>query len=287
MLFRSAQGYFSATVGNNFVGDSAYAFEQFSATAARAMGSTFVAALQASALPDGIKKFFNGLTDQTAIADATNSLVTMQKALGYLPPVFKSIQDAIDSTSSNIGITELKSRFSAIGTYTDLFYSDQEKLGVLTKAVGLQFDSLNTAMPKSRDEFRKLVDGSTGDLFDGLISLAPAFDSYLKALDAQKTALNQNAQLTQDVFATAVDFNRYQAVAANDGFAYANAYTSLLPQYDANPTGVTQAQLLATLEALIVEIRAGNISAIVSTQETAKTLRRWNNDGMPAVRVTA
>jgi hypothetical protein len=253
-------------------------------------------AIQSSQLSNGIKGMFDGLSKKEDIAAAINSIVSIQNALIDLPPIFKTVSDALTSTVKSMSVDQLKNRFAAISTYTNLFYTDAEKFDYFTGSLVRQFNEIGAVIPASRDEFRKLVDGidtttaSGLSLFNSLVDLAPSMDAYYKGLQSQKDALDAVAESlrpVEDAFANVVDFNRYNRVAANNGAAFADAYTSILPQFNANPTGSTNAEMVALLNKMIIEIQAGNVAIATNTMQTSQTLRRWNGDGMPETRVVA
>ena len=293
------KGFFFGSVGDKKFSSGAGFTEYDSGTGWKkftdnVFGPVFIQALQASALPAGIKKFFNGLTDIAAVNDVVTSLVGMQKALVYLPPVFKSVQDAINSTTTSVSIADLKARFSAIGTYTDLFYSDQEKFSIFSKSVGLQFDALNTSLPKTRDEFRKLVDGSTGALFDGLVAIAPAADAYYKSLQAQEQQLDANAAALAEsigtlrdasTFSSRLDFQRYQGVAQNYGATFAADYSSNVEagRISVGDDGIARVANSGNTNIVqaISLLRTTNEAQVVSLSKILDELRKYFLFGLP------
>jgi len=79
--------------------------------------------------------------------------------------------------------------FSAISTaYYQGFYSDAERFATAQRQIGEQFDALNIAMPKSRAEFRQMVDAldvSTEGgrkMYVALVSMSGALDQTLPAV---------------------------------------------------------------------------------------------------------
>ena len=294
------QGYFSAGINGQVVGSPVSQYTNFGkadalqAIVAQAFGSTFVQALQASSLPESIKKFFNGLTDRAAVLDAANNFIVLKSAMAGLPPIFRSIQDAIDSRTLTASLATLKARLAAIGTYTDLFYSDKEKFDAFSKQVTGKFASLNQAVPQTREGFRQLVDGldtttSSGlALFNQLIDIAPTMDAYYKALQQQNVALTQATALTQDSFATLVDYNRYQAVAQNYGGEFAQDYTTNLSSGAINvgANGVAKVSSTGSTDIIgaIKDLRTAIEAVVIFTMQSSNILRKFDGNGMPEVR---
>jgi hypothetical protein len=111
-----------------------------------------------------------------------------------------------------------------------LFYSDAEKRAIATDQLTTAFASLDQALPASRDSYRKLVesinvsDEATRDLYNGLISLAPAMAQFFEAANAGLQVRNEQS------FSNVVDFQRYQATAQNVGVEQANTNARLIEE---------------------------------------------------------
>lgn len=176
------------------------------------------------------------LSNSAAAVTALSTIQNLYKSLQDLPPVFKSIGDAIRDSVTTDSAATLQSRFNAINTFTGLFYSDQEKLATFTKQLNTEYKSLNITIPATRDDFRKLVDGidttsaSGLGLFNTLIDLAPTMDAYYKALEQQAGVTDQAAAaakqlsdaLSTDGFSTLVDYTRAQKYILNGIPGYAS-----------------------------------------------------------------
>lgn len=204
----------------------------------KVLGTGIADAVAQSNLTAGVKKFFTSLTKKEDVADAISTLVNLNQALGDLPKVFNAIRNAIDTTAYNTSIADLKTRFAAIGTYTNLFYTEQEQFDTFTKQLLTQFSLINTELPATRQGFRALVDGikvvnkATSEQFNGLVALAPAADQYYKSLEAQaNAALGASDAIDglSDRFRTMADLQRYQGLSRNYGVAFAE---SRIPSYD-------------------------------------------------------
>jgi hypothetical protein len=281
----------------------------------KVLGSGVAKAIGASALPAGVKKFFDGLTKKEDVAEAINTLVSLKTALVDLPPVFNAIRNAIDTTAYKTSIADLKSRFSAVSTYTSLFYSEQENFDTFTKQLVTQLTALNTVLPSARDQYRALVDGikvvdeQTSNQFHGLVALAPAMDAYFKQLEAQKNALNDlSALMDESSFKTLFDYNFYKGLADNYGTSFANQYNAgAVPTYGASnntsvslPLNVTPSNnttistsdpnmlnAMATLIARVDSLQVALNATQVNTKSTAQTLVNVTGNGGDALQTVA
>lgn len=251
---------------------------------------------------DYIKKFVGdtkfGSGDATVNAkpmlDSILWMRSTMEQLKTLPPIFRSIGDAINAGITKDMVAGLKDRMTAIDTYYGLFYSEAEKFGNVSKQMKSIFDGLNVALPETRDGFKSLVSGidttsaSGLSLFNSLIDLAPAMDGYYTALQDELNVKKQlAATMNENNFATAVDFRRYQGVAANYDPTLAGDYAYNIRMGAIQPGSAANGDVVGELRALRAEIQAQNVAIATSTQDTAKMLRRWNGDGMPEVRAVA
>lgn len=249
-----------------------------SALSEHALGDVLAQAIRASSVSDGVKKFFDNLTKKEDVLAAVNTLGTLNQALKDLPPVFDAIRNAIETTSYKTSIADLNARFAALNTYTSLFYTQQEQFDTFTKQLTSQFDALNTALPKSRDEYRKLVDGikvtdeSTSNLFHGLVALAPAMDSFFKQIESLTNVVSR------DSFNSLLDAQRYAGVAANYGSTFASDYTGnveagriMVGQNGVATTASGNTDLLGQVKLLRTAIEA----VAVNTSNQLSELRKW------------
>lgn len=255
------------------------------AIANKALGEFSALAIRQSELPAGVKKFFDGLVKKEDVTEAINTLVGLKSALVDLPPVFDAIRNAIDTTAYKTSVADLKTRFSAVQTYTSLFYTQQEQFDTFTKQITRQFDALGKTLPETREGFRALVDGitvtdkTTSDLFNGLVALAPAADAYYKSLLEQKGALQA---ISTDLFSNASDY-AYASVLAGRGMSYTPQIGEIstvnrVGSADLNATVQSLAAAQATTQVLLEAV-------VKAVQESARIQKIWNGDGMPETRV--
>ena len=327
MNYQSKYNMYLATIGGNTAKDGVGSDFQFKPE--QAMNATALAFV--TAVKNGLVTIPAYLTNviQRSNIDINNAIDSintlgavrsMMDSLKSLPPVFKSIGDAINKTLTLDKVAELQTRFNAINTYTALFYSDAEKLGFFTKQVQSQFTALNQSLPASRDAFRALVDGvdtttaSGLGLFNSLVDLAPMMDAYYKALQQQKDAtqnvVDAMANLDINKFKTLVDYTRAQRYIENGnstqgipGFASGGMHSGGLrivgengPEMEATgPARIINnrelmnslrnpdhgsAVLVAEIGRLRQENQAGQVAIVQATQKMAKILDKFDNQGI-------
>jgi tape measure domain-containing protein len=260
--------------------------QAFDALVEKSLGSFLVTAINKSSLADGVKKFFDGLTKKEDVADAINTLASLNYALKDLPPVFDAIRNAIDTTAYQTSISDLKARFTAIGTYTSLFYTQEEQFSTFTKQLTSQFDALGEAIPKSRDEFRKMVDGikvtdeSTSNLFNGLVALAPAMDAFFKQVEALKGATKR----TIDSFTSLAEYRAYVGVANNYGDAFASDFTAntRTGAISVNSSGQANVNGNTEVASLLKELRDLTKQLLTQSSDGTGLLQRFDRVGMPS-----
>ena len=325
--YQSKYNTYLATIGGSTAKNGMGSDFQFKPD--QAMGATALAFV--TAVKKGLVTIPSYLTnviqrsnvDLNNAIDSINTLGTvrtMMDSLKTLPPVFKSIGDAINNTLTLDKVAELQTRFNAINTYTALFYSDAEKLTYFTKQVQSQFTALNQALPESRDAFRALVDGvdtttaSGLGLFNSLVDLAPTMDAYYKALqqqaDATQNVVDAMANLDINKFKTLVDYTRAQRYIENGnstqgipGFASGGMHSGGLrivgengPELEATgPARIVNnrelmnslrnpdhgsAVLVAEIGRLRQENQAQQVAIVQATQKMAKILDKIDNQGI-------
>ena len=296
---KKASGIFNASVN----GQSAYSYNQsavagdaksaFASMMEAVLGQGVATSIQKSALPDGIKKFFDSLVKKDDVSDAINTLVGLKSALVDLPPVFNSIRNAIDTTGYKTSIADLKTRFAAVGTYTSLFYSEQEQFATFTKQLSSQLGVLDTPLLKSRDEYRKLVDGisvvdkSSSNLFNGLVALAPAMDSYFKQLESQKTTAEALANTLRGMneFTSLAEYRTYSGVAENYSPQLANDFIGNSNSRDISSNSQGKATVdgvMADVAKLLTELRDLTKRTLQVGQDQQNNLQRIQQNTAPA-----
>lgn len=242
-------------------------------------------AIAAIDLPEGIKKFFTDLTKQEEIAATINGVVSLNAQLKNLPPVFDSIKKALDTTDFNIGLAAIQKQFSDTSVFTSLFYTADEQFKIFTDQLTAQLTDLNTPLFKTRDEFRKLIDGfkvtdeESSKLFGGLVALAPAMDAYFKQIEAQQGLLKN---LNIDYFSTASDYLGASALAGQgQDFSGQIGELSTVRQ----KTNAESNAMVKTLVSAQAETKAILEAVAFAVQESSRLQKIWNGDGLPETRV--
>jgi phage-related minor tail protein len=249
-------------------------------------------AIAAINLPEGIKKFFTDLTKQEEIAATINGLVSLNAQLKNLPPVFDAIRTALNTTSFKISVDELQKQFSDTSVFTSLFYTAEEQFKIFTDQLTSQLTDLNQVVPKTRDEFRALVDGykvtdeASSKIFGGLVALAPAMDNYFKQLETQKAQADAltNSLRDQNSFASLAEYRTYRGVAGNYGTNFALDYTAnqRTGAISVDSTGEASAGGDSNLVKLLTELRDLAKQNLIQAGDTVQALQRFDKIGIPA-----
>lgn len=202
----------------------------------KVLGEYLVKAITMSSLPKGIKKYFNGLTDQKAVTSAINSILNLRSAIEFLPPIFQNLNKALLATKYNVSLKWLEEDFAATQKYTELFYSQEEQFASFTNQLNGAFANLNLTLPDTREGFRQLVDGikvvneETYAQYSALVRLAPSMAQYYEYLEQQNQAtdalVNSLNQLDPNKFRSTFEFTRAQV------YAKSGIPLSMLPSYD-------------------------------------------------------
>lgn len=257
----------------------------FKALTEKVFGEGLAKAIQASNVNAGFKKYFDGLVKQEDVLNTVSALVSLNTQLKSLPSVFDGIRTAIDTTAFKTSISDLQKQFNDTNIFTSLFYSAEENFATFTKQITAQLTGLNQVVPKTRDEFRALVDGykvtdeASSKIFGGLVALAPAMDAYFKQLEAQR---QQFAGLNADFFSTSSDFLTGSALAGS-GRSFTGEIgelSTVRQKSDAQSSAVVQALVEAQ-----ADTRALLEAVAKAVQETARIQKIWNGDGLPETRV--
>ena len=211
----------------------------------------------------------------------------------------------------------LKDFQAAFESYFDKFYSDSEKTARTYGQMSSALSDVGLTVAATRAGYRAQIEAlNMNNALDQqryslLISLSSAADTYYSSLEKISDAMKL---MTESNFKTAVDYTRYLSLASLSGV---KAATTLLG-WDSNtfmPTGQAAVAQLPTLSTpagttgnvteaitnmsnsntnvaaeikLLRDQQAAQALAIAqNTQDTAKLLKRWDGDGMPAVRTVA
>lgn len=104
------------------------------------------------------------------------------------------------------GIGGLTNFQDAMSSFMDNFYNDTEKLEMMNKSLTSAFATLNISMPRTKSEFRSLLetmDTSTeagAYLYSQILQLADSFNEMITATDNLKSSVNESLQSILDAY---------------------------------------------------------------------------------------
>jgi tape measure domain-containing protein len=185
------------------------------------------------------------------------------------------------------------------------FLSAQEQQAIKQAELAKVFDSLNMSVPGSLQELIELGKGIDYTTKEGL-DLAAVFPQLVQAFQDAKGAtdglIDSLTQLDSNKYKTLVDFTRAQRYQAN------GIPLSMLPSYDVGTAYVPQtgpamihqgeriltaaenraysggseisAALLSEIRLLRADLRAGQVSAVIAAQKSAKILEKFDRQGI-------
>lgn len=169
---------------------------------------------QMRALVDGSSEYVRQGEDATATTGRlVSSLVGVNAALDKmgLKQFDKTLSGADQASQLSDQFGGLETFDSAVGDYYSKFYSASEQSAAALKSLTAQFDTLNIALPASRDAFRALVEAqdlsteSGRTMFASLIALAPAFDQIASSAGSAVSSLNITADGIKGMFKNVLD----------------------------------------------------------------------------------
>lgn len=148
-----------------------------------------------SDLGEGAKKYVDQLTG------SLEDIIDSYKKLAEITRLINAVGlsgDALDRTIVNAagGLDELQ---TSLEDYYDRFLNDQEKVAAQTERLQREFANLGIAMPKTNEDFRKLLgsldlNSEAGKkLFGRLIGLSGAFADLTDAMAEQQTVAQEAA----------------------------------------------------------------------------------------------
>jgi hypothetical protein len=139
--------------------------------------------------------FFTSARNYTRIITQTYT-ETMQR---LVTETYSAQMQMLDIVNATGGLDKFN---DSMNTLMTSFYSEEEQLAFLNKSMKVSFDALNVTMPKSREEYRKLLEGMNtstkagAELYGHILSLAEAFDQLMtKSEELKDTYLNYDGVL--------------------------------------------------------------------------------------------
>jgi hypothetical protein len=194
---------------------------------------------------------------------------------------------------------------AAFENYYDKFFTDKEKQDRLFKNLSEQLGYLGLKLPETRQGYRKLVEAldinNTKDQerYTLLMKLATGADTLYKSLENVSNTLSL---LDESKFKTLVDYTRYLRLAQLAGIDVSG---TILPPDSTNtfiPNGQAASNNNPTIKEVMApvvnstdsnteevkqlrrEMEAQNIAIAQNTAMMTKIMRKWDGEGMPAVR---
>lgn len=196
---------------------------------------------------------------------------------------------------------------SVFDSYYKNFHSETERRADTTGSITATLRALGiTDVPATRDQFRALVEGqdlateSGRAMYATLLSVADAFAGITESADAAAKAAA--AAMSTDRFRTRADYRFAQktgimpayadggvhdggwAVVGEQGWELANMGPSRIYSNSDSKSLLDMSQVTRAIDNLRSDLRAVNAALARAAGRTAKTLDKWDSDGMPAVR---
>ena len=220
-------------------------------------------------------------TSLAAVNDAADllghALLPTSLAGGNLASVMAEAAGGIDAFGR--GVT----------AYFDGFYTAEERLVAQTRRLSVQMADLGLAMPRSRAEFRRMVEGidttteAGAALYGQVMALAGALDGvlpFIAGLTAELAALQGNAQTGLDAaIEAAKSAAQANAAAATDWYRAAGSIREYIDRLRGTAGALTsgaqaQAYNQARYQTTLAAALAGDLKAAQDITDVAETMRQ-------------
>ena len=234
-----------------------------------------------------------------------------QSGLKLLSKDIVGVSDAIVQAAGSL--EEFQKQFEG---YYDKFYSESEKTARLNTRLTDSLAEVGLKLADTRAGYRAQIDAldMTNALdqqrYSTLLELSSAADQYYASLEAVRNSMKL---MTQDNFQSAFDYKKYLSLASLSGIQSAtdalgwgaNTFvptgqaavgqlpTVKLPVATDTPVSVAISAVADSNSAVVTEVRALRVeqqaqalALAQNTADTARIIKRWDGDGMPAVRTT-
>lgn len=234
-----------------------------------------------------------------------------QSGLSLLAKDVIAVSDAIVQAAG--GLEQFQTLFE---NYYDKFYSESEKTARLNERLTGSLAEVGLKLADTRAGYRAQIDAldMTNALdqqrYSTLLELSSAADQYYASLESVRNSMKL---MTQDNFKSAFDYKKYLNLASLSGIQSASDLLGLgtntfiptgqaavgqlptvsLPTASDTPISVAISAVADSNSAVVTEVRALRVEqqaqALAIAQnsaDTARIMKRWDGDGMPAVRTT-
>lgn len=188
---------------------------------------------------------------------------------------------------------DLDTMTSAVTTYWQTVYSETDQQETAVRRLTSTFEALGYAMPKTRDQYRALVESidlSTDaglELYATFISLAGAMDAVLpsvSALTEELAALQGTTQTGLEAYVTAAETAaKANATAASNWYKASDSIRDYISDLLGSSTALTdpltaRAYNEATYQTTLASALAGDLDAAGNLTSVAENLRQSVND---------
>lgn len=163
--------------------------------------------------------------------------------------------------------------------------SDGDKQAILQRNLARAFDEVGLAIPSTIEELISLGQSIDFTTAAGL-NLASVFPNLVSAFTQTQEVINglTNSLRTSSTFATAEDFNYYNAVSAQYGGQFASDFTANLEAArivnDANGKAIIEADPNASIVEEVKMLRSVSEYQAISLNRMAKLLEKFDVDGL-------
>lgn len=149
----------------------------------------------------------------------SQSLATANQIFGAMDLTTSALTiEAADSASTLIDLTGGMEAFvNKMDFVYQNFYTTQDRIAKATSNLTSTFETMGLVLPQSREGFKQLIEivqkAGSATLLAALLEIAPAFDTFIEALD-QSTAIS--AQKSQQILTERVQFENKISQALGD-----------------------------------------------------------------------
>lgn len=191
----------------------------------------------------------------------TDTAVRMITAVSVTKATFESLGISTDNVTTTFvnDVSEMLggiSNFSsAMQYFYENFFSEDEQIANQTEKLTKEFDALGKTLPKTKDEFKALLEGALGSgdksLAASLIKLMPAFNDFISVTEEASTAFKE---LTDSLLE---EINRLRGAILGDAGVSGNV-----------------SGLSAEFAILTAQARAGSVTAIEKLPEYSQAIEQ-------------
>ena len=217
---------------------------------------------------------------QKAATEIAGTITAIDRLLKVFPDFSAATQDSVHAVSEAIGGMDALN--SAYGSFVQNFYSSSEKQALASSDLQKQFSDLGLEMPRTREEFRQMVDAAlnaetgSSDLAAALLKMGDSVSAVLPAV----TEFGDSSKLTDTITAgllgtyDGTDIGATMAQQTTDGIyaalagGFAQQITDIIVSGTVNPAIQASVQVASTGAAVTSLVSEAAITDMV-TKATA------------------